>query len=404
MAHETTPVHISEILPGILSQLKETSKVKSSVEFKGAAQFSMSRVSPPPTDRESELTVLLGILTERRKWFEAVLQAISLMELPGKDYLKLYVQDMHRRNCKAQSILSAVCVLRHFLSFLSFLGRREIEEVNRADLEAFVEHEQDRGLKILTVRTYLSHAHAFLNFLIEEEILPAEILRRRIRLKLPQQLPRAIDPDDVERLLSVITPSRDRAMILVLLRTGMRIGELLVTKVRDVNLKECTITIWQGEKNRRGRVVYFSEDARDALMVWLKQRDVSKPNLFYSQYGDRLTYGGARLIFKKYLTKAGLGESPYTVHCLRHTFASEMLNAGMRLEALQQLLGHDCIEMTRRYARLTDKTRKEEYFRAMAKIEKGEIDGSYQLDSELQKVLKEKELLGSYYKELSPQP
>ena len=57
--------------------------------------------------------------------------------------------------------------------------------------------------------------------------------------------------------------------------------------------------------------------------------------------------------------------------------ASELLNAGMRLEVLQQLLGHQDIEVTRRYARLTDTTRREEYFRAMAKIEKGEIDGDY---------------------------
>jgi site-specific recombinase XerD len=62
------------------------------------------------------------------------------------------------------------------------------------------------------------------------------------------------------------------------------------------------------------------------------------------------------------------------VHCLRHTFASELLNAGMRLECLQQPLGHHDIEVTRRYARLTDTTREEEYFRAMAMIEKGGID------------------------------
>ncbi|MDD5245409.1 MAG: tyrosine-type recombinase/integrase, partial [Syntrophorhabdaceae bacterium] len=67
----------------------------------------------------------------------------------------------------------------------------------------------------------------------------------------------------------------------------------------------------------------------------------------------------------------------YTVHALRHTYASELLNAGMRLEVLQQLLGHQDIEMTRRYARLTDRTREEEYFRAMAIIEKGEADGEY---------------------------
>jgi site-specific recombinase XerD len=66
----------------------------------------------------------------------------------------------------------------------------------------------------------------------------------------------------------------------------------------------------------------------------------------------------------------------YTVHSLRHTYASELLNAGMRLEVLQQLMGHQDIEMTRRYARLTDRTREEEYFRAMAKIEKGANDGN----------------------------
>ena len=65
------------------------------------------------------------------------------------------------------------------------------------------------------------------------------------------------------------------------------------------------------------------------------------------------------------------------MHSLRHTYASELLNAGMRLECLQKLMGHQDIEMTGRYARLTDITRKEEYFRAMAKIEKGEIDGDY---------------------------
>ena len=75
-----------------------------------------------------------------------------------------------------------------------------------------------------------------------------------------------------------------------------------------------------------------------------------------------------------------LAEASYSLHSLRHTFASELLNAGMRLECLQQLLGHSCIEMTRRYARLTDKTREQEYFKAMAIIEAGGIDGSDRCD------------------------
>jgi len=403
MVQESSPVHISEILPGILSQLKETSKVKSSRVFKGAAQFSTPSVSARPTDRESELTVVFGILTERRKWFATVLQAISLMELPVTEYLKLYVQDMHRRNYKPGGMLNTVRVLKRFLSFLSSLGKKEIEDLTRADLEAFVEHEQDRGLKVSSIHTYLAHIYAFLGFLHEEDIIPAGVLRRRVRLRLPQSLPKAIDPDDVSRLLSSISHIRDCAMILLLLRTGMRIGELLETKLRDVNVKECTITIWEGVKNRRGRVVYFSDDARDALKRWLKQRKTKSAYLFYGYSGGRLSYNGARLVFRRNLSRAGLAHKGYTLHCLRHTFASEMLNAGMRLECLQPLLGHDNIEMTRRYARLTNKTRREEYFRAMAVIERGEIDDSYQLDRELQTILKEKELCTSHDKELSAQ-
>jgi site-specific recombinase XerD len=190
-------------------------------------------------------------------------------------------------------------------------------------------------------------------------------------------------------------------MVLVLLRTGMRIGEVLETRVSDVNLQERTITIPEGEKNRQGRIVYLSDDARDALQQWLAERDAGKALLFYAQWGTSLTYNGARCIFRRALQRAGLAHKGYTVHCLRHTFASELLNAGMRLECLQQLLGHDSIEITRRYARLTNKTRREEYFQAMAIIEQGGIDGSYRLDSELQAIFKEKELLAAYRKELS---
>ena len=83
------------------------------------------------------------------------------------------------------------------------------------------------------------------------------------------------------------------------------------------------------------------------------------------------------VMFEIICPRLGSADKGYTVHSLRHTFASELLNAGMRLECLQQLLGHSCIEMTRRYARLTDTTRREEYFRAMAQIEKGGLDGHY---------------------------
>jgi integrase len=84
------------------------------------------------------------------------------------------------------------------------------------------------------------------------------------------------------------------------------------------------------------------------------------------------------------LEKAGLDHKGYTIHCLRHTFATELLNAGMRIECLQPLLGHSNLEMTRRYARLSNKTREAEYFRAMATIEKDTNDENKRFDHQLQ--------------------
>jgi integrase/recombinase XerD len=390
MVRESSPVHISEVLSDVVSHLRGKKPNLSS--------FS-STFSSAQRPRRQLLT--LSEYSDEDELFARVLRTIARLDMAGKDHLYLHALDMYRRNCKLRAIMHCTRSVGMFLQFLKDRRQTQIEAVTRADLEAFVEHEQDRGLKPLSVRTYLERVYTFLHFLIEEEVVSPEIVRRRIRLRLPQQLPRAMEPDDVTELLSVIGKRRDRSMVLVLLRTGMRIGELLETRVSDINLKEHTITIWQGMKNRRGRVVYFSGDALCALRAWLRRRDAAKPALFYGQGRNSLTYQGARVMFKKYLSKARLSHKGYTLHCLRHTYASELLNAGMRLECLQQLLGHDNIEITRRYARLTDKTRKEEYFRAMAKIEKGEIHGSYRLDSELQTILKEKELLSSYRKELS---
>ena len=136
-----------------------------------------------------------------------------------------------------------------------------------------------------------------------------------------------------------------------------------------------------------------------ALEEQMQMADIDSLRRWHS-----LSYAAVRVIFVKCLEKAGLSHKGYTLHCLRHTCASELLNAGMRLECVQQLLGHSSVEMTRRYARLTDKTREEEYFRAMAIIERGEINGHYQLDRELSTFLEKTQLLHSHDQELHEHP
>jgi len=308
---------------------------------------------------------------------DRILQKLSQMELPAKEHLERYMRHKWRVNHKPRTLASSFTSAMLFLSFCGKSGKSDIERIERGDLEGFIEHEQDRGLRISTVRTRLACIIAFLHYLVEQEVIAGAVLKRRMKLKLPDTLPRAINPADVRKLLSMIEDTRDRALFLLLLRTGVRIGEALGLKVNDLDIKGRKVHLYQGEKNSMGRVVYLSDDALFALKLWLKRRNKDKEFVFYGQGNRRLCYSAGRGRFMKHLKKAGLDQKGYTVHCLRHTFASELLNAGMRLECLQALLGHHDIEVTRRYARLTDKTREEEYFRAMAIIEKGGIDGDY---------------------------
>jgi integrase/recombinase XerD len=311
-------------------------------------------------------------ISRRLHLLERILGAISRSELPAKEHFSEYIRQKYRRNCKFNTLRQATDSVMQYLSFYRDAGKQNIDQMAREDIEAFIEALQDRGLTPNTVRTRLCGVYAFIRFLIEKKAVSYELLERRIKLKLPDRLPRAIDPGDLRQLLTVIDKVRDRALILLLLRTGMRIGELLNTKVHDVDLNNHRILIYEADKNSVGRVVYYSEDAKEALLFWLRIKNTFKEYLFYGRKDKPLSYEAARSMFNKYLEKAGLLYNGYTLHCLRHTFATDLLNARMPLECLRVLLGHTSLEVTRIYARLTDKTREEEYFMAMERILKGE--------------------------------
>ena len=313
--------------------------------------------------------------SDRQQVLDHILEKIFKQDLLGKSYVRDYLRHKYRRNCKANTLKIAATSLVQFLSFFAGRGNIVLEQLSREDLEAFVEDMQDRGLKPSTVNIRLTNVYGFLRFLIlEYKVVSWELMERKIKLQLPDRLPKAIDVQHIQQLLAVIDNPRDRALILLLLRTGMRIGELLNCKVEDVDLAEQKILIYQSDKTCIGRAVYYSDDAHRALLAWLRVRDPLKQLIFYGWGENALSYEAARSILQKYLQKADLHHSGYTLHCLRHTYATDLLNAKIPLECLRVLLGHRNLEITRRYARLSDKTREEEYFAAMGRILKGDID------------------------------
>ena len=335
--------------------------------FKGDLFFEDPKTQFSPTNPYYQLKP--SIANKREPYRKRLIGEISDMSLAGKDHLTHYILHKFRNNCKRNTIRGAFTNVVKFLKFIQTHSHSEIETLKRYDIEAFVEYEQDRGMSAATLFTRLNCLYAFIRFLADEGVISRQLLKRKIHIKQPARLPKSIEADDEDRILAQIDKVRDKAMILLLLRTGMRIGELLKTEMDDINLEQQLIRIYESEKTAAGRVVFFSNDAAEALYHWLMKRDHWKKHLFHGHRDKAISYESARNIFKKYVAKAGLSNKGITLHCLRHTYATNLLNAGIPIEVLRDLLGHQSLEHTRRYARLTDRTRKEQYFTAMAIIE-----------------------------------
>jgi integrase/recombinase XerD len=322
--------------------------------FPAANEQSQSKPHPP---------------NKRQRYRRRLIAEVSSLKVAGNDHLKRYILYKFRNNCKRNTIRGAFTSAVKFLNFIQSYRHSQLETLSRCDIEAFVQFEQDRGMSAATLSTRLVSLYAFIRFLADEGVLSRQLLKRKIHIKLPIKLPKSIEPDDEDRILAQIDKVRDKAMILLLLRTGMRIGELLKTTMQDISLEEQLIRIYESEKTGTGRVVYFSNDAAEALYQWLMKRDYWKKHLFHGPRDKAISYEAARALFKKYVDKARLSHKGITLHCLRHTYATRLLNAGMRIEVLRDLLGHHNLEQTRRYANLTDNTRKAQYFKTMAIIE-----------------------------------
>lgn len=332
----------------------------------------------------------------KRRVLDRFKQRFAEANFTGSDHAVTFLEDKKRQGLTANTIRTSGSVIFSFLSLVHSIGRN-LGEISKEDIAAYVEHEQDRGNTIVAIKTKLTALYPFLSYLVGKELADPAILKNKFKVKLPDPLPRSIAAEDIARLLPELVDPVDKAIVLLLLRTGIRIGELLELQVTDVNLNEQKIMIYVGEKNFQGRVVYFCDDAKEALLSWLRVRIPDRKYLFYGPRGTPLTYVAAWTRISNCFKRAGLSHKRYSPHCFRHTFATEALNAGMRLDVVQQILGHLSIEVTLRYARLSDSTREEEYFKAMAKIEHGgKGDEHNRLNSQLQAVFEKKKLLVSH--------
>jgi site-specific recombinase XerD len=272
-----------------------------------------------------------------------------------------YRRILKRKNYSTHTGKSYVNILDQFIKWLAV----PLSEVTRKEIGAYVDHLLRKRRRPKTITCHLQTIRLFFDYLMNEEGRSMINPVTRISLRLPKPLPRHLKDDQVKRLFGVITDLRDRAMFMLMLRCGLRVQEIAELTLDAIEFGRRQIFVFHG-KGAKDRVVYMSEDARSALLAYLAKRSSKAKGLFLVQKGPMkgtpISVRGIQKRIEYYARKSGLNVS---CHRLRHTMATQLLNADADLATIQDLLGHGQITTTQRYCRVANLKVQRDYYKAM---------------------------------------
>ncbi|MEB3205137.1 MAG: site-specific tyrosine recombinase XerD [Candidatus Sericytochromatia bacterium] len=246
--------------------------------------------------------------------------------------------------------------LTQLRDFLASLGTQDIRQVHRLTVTAFVRHLREKNLAASSIARKLAALKTFFQWLLREGEIDRDPTADIERPKLPRELPRVLDRQEVVRLIEYQRDLRDRAILELLYAGGLRVTELISLNLTDVNLGSgmlrCT------GKGSRERVVPLSQTAVQALETYLsriRMRLRVRPTeqaLFLNYAGRRLTRQAIWVVVKDAAKTAGI-DREVTPHTLRHSFATHLLENGADLRSVQEMLGHADISTTQLYTHVS---------------------------------------------------
>jgi len=246
-------------------------------------------------------------------------------------------------------------------AFTRWLARAGYDDLLLAGLQPthlrdFLTEERKRTSAQQARHCYVS-LRVFFGFLADDGVIAESPMGKVDAPKLPKKLIPALTVEQVTALLATCDRDfygvRDRAMILLLLDTGLRAAELLSLTTEQVAARAGGKLVVMG-KGSKQREVFFGPTTAAALKDYLRRLDgINTSALFVNQYGEPLTYSGLAQVLRRRGKTAGLPDHVTHPHAMRHTFATLFLRNGGNVFALQRLLGHATLSMTERYLTLT---------------------------------------------------
>lgn len=280
----------------------------------------------------------------------------------------------HLKAIKRYSPLTAQAYLHDLKDFQHFLKREDLGDFLHVSsrVAKFYVAEASSRFSSKSVARKISTLRSFYHFLIEEELLEAHPF---LEIRLPKQtkhLPKFIYPEELEKLFESIDISsnkgmRDFTILELLYGTGMRVGELVKIKLKDIDFDRRLIKVHG--KGSKERYVPIGERLREVLKDYLlsARPNIVKKNdhtiLLINMQGKPLSTRGISHILNEIIKQAGTLYG-ITAHTLRHTFASHLLSSGADLRSVQEMLGHQHISSTQIYTEISKEDLKKRYLDA----------------------------------------
>ncbi len=276
-------------------------------------------------------------------------------------YLSIEKNSSHNTIVKYKADLNKLCLYLN-----NNCGINNIEPVTISHLRQYLEYIKNTGkLSSSTVANKIAVIKSFFKYLYEQGSLdknPASLLKMPRRHK---KIPKFLNDIELAKLLSAPDrvagkrskkfKLRDKLILNLLAFGGLRKSELLNLNWDDINLGSKYLIVRNG-KNKTDRMIPLHENVYELLEGYLSKRLPLKCEaLIIGERDKRLGISSLELIFKKYIKLSGLSGKKYTLHSLRHTFATRLLNKNVSLVKIKNLLGHRSIESTEIYLHTTSK-------------------------------------------------
>lgn len=282
-----------------------------------------------------------------------------------KRYIEKFLRYLEiEKNYSSLTLLNYRQDLEDFSNFLK--EETPLEGVDYLNLRRYLAHLKGRNLKSRSIARKLSCLRSFFKFLCRDGYLKTNPTLSLSTFRLDKHLPSFLTEEEMLKLLQKPRGNnerslRDQAILETFYSTGMRISELVGLNIEDIDFIS-GVTKVRG-KGKKERLLPVGEYALKAIRAYLDKRRRRSFALFLNKNGRRLSTRGTRNVVRKYIRLASLG-GHVSVHSLRHSFATHLLNRGADLRSVQELLGHANLSTTQIYTHLTTERLKRVYEKA----------------------------------------